>query len=190
MFAFFCFVFSTIADPTSERYNHLVKLCGYSPVMSLIEQELSMNLSTNGDATRNSSFIFYGSGISAADAIIFKFSEIISMLNIAVYFFAVAANTVIILVLLKDGFKLTSNICFFALAINDLLISIVWIIWLLVYHGVFSFSVGNILMYICNVYLLPCGEAIHSIGSWITMIVTLERLCCVMFPLKVTTLQS
>ena len=147
-----------------------------------------MNFSAESDSMGNSTFIYFHYTLSAFAMTLIWFTRIISVLNITVYCFAVVANIVIIMVLLKDGFKLTSNICFFALAIVDLLISMVWIPSLLTIIVSFDPSVTFVLLWIVDVYLQPCGEALHSIGSWIMVIVTLERLCCIMFPLKVTTL--
>ena len=87
--------------------------------------------------------------------------------------FAVPANIINILVFWKDGFKLTPNISFFVLAITDLLISIFDVPYLLRVYTTFV------------THAVPVSEALNTIGAWITAVITMERLCCIAFPLKV-----
>ena len=145
-----------------------------------------MNLGPAEDFMGNSSFFFQRFGLAANFERFFFFSDLILTLNIVVYCFSSVSNTIIILVLLKDGFKLTSNISFFALAIADLLVSIIWLPRLMSLHDVLYLYVNGNVRWIANALLFPCVEAINTIGSWITAVITVERMCCIMFPLKVT----
>ena len=182
MFAFFSsFCFSAILDPTFEPLL---------PTISLTEQSLRMNPSALGGPGGNFSFFYYRPGFSASDLIILKFSQIMTTLTLTVYCCGTVSNTAIILVLLKGGFKLTTNICFFALAIVNFLVSASWIPKLLNFQSVFGYHGSFIVLRMSRAYLQPLGEALQTVGSWITAIVAMERLCCIMFPLKVTTLHS
>ena len=146
---------------------------------------ITMDLPSAEDSVGNFSFFYSWPGISAYDQMIFTVSNVLLNLTMAIYGFSVVANTAIISVFLKDGFKSTSNISFFALAIADLLVSIIWFPWLMTFHHVLYKYISFFWMEIFNEFLLPCAEAIRSIGSLITAIISLERLCCIMFPLKV-----
>ncbi|KAK3725629.1 hypothetical protein RRG08_043046 [Elysia crispata] len=144
-----------------------------------------MDLPSAEDSVGNFSFFYSWPGISAYDQMIFTVSNVLLNLTMAIYGFAVVANTAIISVFLKDGFKSTSNISFFALAIADLLVSVIWFPWLMAFHHILYKYMSFFWIEMFNEFLLPCAEAIRSIGSLITAIISLERLCCIMFPLKV-----
>ncbi|GFR80059.1 chemosensory receptor B [Elysia marginata] len=110
--------------------------------------------------------------------------DVVSSLSVATYGFATLANVIVILVFLKDGLKSTSNISFIALAVTDVYVSIIWTLsqavlntWLC---GPFL-GLGEYLF----TYLQPSAEAMSTVGSWITAVITWERLCCVALPLKV-----
>ncbi|GFR94845.1 chemosensory receptor A [Elysia marginata] len=115
-----------------------------------------------------------------------KFLEdLITSVSIAVCGFSSLANSINIVVFLKEGFQSTSNISFFALAIADLLISIILTGYMLSQHSVIETSNGPITN-IITTYLIPCAESIDLIALWITTIITWERLFCIAFPLTVS----
>ena len=116
---------------------------------------------------------FTSGGFITFPAIFWLFNDIIQFATVTVLSFAVLANMINILVFFKDGFTATSNISFFVLAIVDLLVSAINIPLVLDMASDFVIQVA------------PCGEALNTIGSWVTVIITMERLCCVAFPLKV-----
>ncbi|GFR71744.1 Gypsy retrotransposon integrase-like protein 1 [Elysia marginata] len=104
--------------------------------------------------------------------------------SIAVYGFSTLASLIIMLVFWKDGLKTTSNVSFFALAVADLLVSV---------SGIGSEITSNSLLInslsdvhgTMNKYVFRWGITFDLVGSWITVIITWERLCCIAFPLKV-----
>ncbi|GFS15657.1 peptide receptor GPCR [Elysia marginata] len=112
------------------------------------------------------------------------YSDIVSSANIAVFGFSAMANSIVILVFFKDGFRSTSNISFFALAIADLLVSILWTVNQVNSHTKLL-RMNDPIRRFWEDKLFPCAEAINTIASWITAIITWERLCCIAFPLKV-----
>ncbi|GFS00278.1 chemosensory receptor B [Elysia marginata] len=113
-------------------------------------------------------------------------NDVVSSVNVAVFGFSVMANAIVILVFFKDGFRSTSNISFFSLAIADLLVSILWTIEQLDVHPMLVGIVGySPIMKFIQKQIFPCAEAFNTIASWITAIITWERLCCIAFPLKV-----
>ncbi|GFR83330.1 chemosensory receptor A [Elysia marginata] len=102
--------------------------------------------------------------------------------NLSVYVFSSLANFMNILVFWRDGFVSTSNISFFTLAIADLLVSLIWVSQQV---AQLTSQVYTPLGIFLGQYLFPCSEAINTLASWITVIITWERLCCISFPLKV-----
>ncbi|GFS10064.1 multitransmembrane protein [Elysia marginata] len=97
-----------------------------------------------------------------------------------VFGFAVLASILIVMVLLKDGFRTTSNISFFALAIADFCTSFMWFCYNAeLFPGFPANPVTSFLSRYTQV-----KEATNTIGAWITVIITWERLCCVALPLK------
>ena len=107
----------------------------------------------------------------------------------AVALFGVFGNMANILVYSKMGLKETTNISFFCLALNDLVVSI-----------------GTIIVEICEsppmkIVDLPPGALVLQIdfgtsffvysscgfGAWVTAILSTERCLCISFPMKVST---
>ncbi|GFR78500.1 chemosensory receptor B [Elysia marginata] len=105
---------------------------------------------------------------------------------IGVYGFSVVANAIVIFVFFKDGFRSTSNISFFALGITDVLVGTIWTLFNVRIHPYlerpFYFIPPDVDIW---KYIVLCADALASVGSWITAIITWERLCCIAFPLKV-----
>ena len=114
--------------------------------------------------------------------------NIIRPVNLFLSTFGVASNLVVILVFLKDGLSTTSNKTFFYLALTDLYISIYWILKLCIVclnvAGIYirNWKIDRFL----GLYVEDSAEAMNSIGAWITVVITTERLCCIAIPMKVS----
>ena len=102
-----------------------------------------------------------------------------------VAFFGILSNIANIVVFYKMGFSSVSNISLFCLAIVDFCSLCIILI----------FAVGNLPLF-QNAYLtisfldvsLAIGSVYYSfsaMGSWITAVISLERSCCIVFPMKV-----
>ncbi|GFS17591.1 chemosensory receptor A [Elysia marginata] len=110
--------------------------------------------------------------------------NVFALLCIAVCAFSVLSNLIVVTVFLKDGFKATTNISFFALGVSDILVSIVWGVYHFQNHSVISDLTASIGKYMES-HVTPAAEVLSTVGSWITVVITWERLCCIAFPLKV-----
>ncbi|GFS27061.1 peptide receptor GPCR [Elysia marginata] len=106
-------------------------------------------------------------------------------LGITIYGFSLLANSVVIYIFFKEGFKSTSNISFFALGITDILVSICWLFFNVRWHTQLARPYFDQLNLHIWKYVVICADAMSSVGSWITAVITWERLCCIAFPLKV-----
>ncbi|GFS07510.1 LOW QUALITY PROTEIN: hypothetical protein ElyMa_001251500, partial [Elysia marginata] len=102
-------------------------------------------------------------------------------LAMAVFAFSSLANVINITVFLKLGFKSTSNVSFFALAVADLLVGIMFTACLVNMHSVLQKPWTAAKKFV-SLHFLPTVEALSAFGSWVTTIITWERLCCVAFP--------
>ncbi|GFR63377.1 chemosensory receptor B [Elysia marginata] len=111
--------------------------------------------------------------------------NLVCSLGISIYGFSALANTIVCLVFFLDGFKSTSNISFFALGITDVLMSIIWALFNVRVHSKLGKPFYDLFKVEVWKYLIVCADALGSSGSWITAIITWERLCCIAFPLKV-----
>ncbi|GFS13782.1 chemosensory receptor B [Elysia marginata] len=106
----------------------------------------------------------------------------------AVALFGVFSNTANIIVYYKMGLQETTNISFFTLAINDVVVCLAFIV-VEICHSPFmkinelpSGSFALQCSYIASfVAYLCCG-----FGSWITAVLSTERCLCIALPLKVS----
>ena len=106
---------------------------------------------------------------------------------IAISIFGILSNVVNIVVYYRMGFSITANISLFCLAITDL--------YSLLFHILFS-SFGahplinddHLFMSLkdLNLTLNTLYQGFTAMGSWITAVISVERSCCVAFPMKVT----
>ncbi|KAK3783905.1 hypothetical protein RRG08_048684 [Elysia crispata] len=105
--------------------------------------------------------------------------------TILISFFGVLSNIANILIFYKMGFSSPSNISLFCLALVDLLI--------LCYILIVSFGNHPLFVGADLPFSLPdaarTGALVYygcsAISSWITAIITVERSCCVAYPMKV-----
>ncbi|GFO07552.1 peptide receptor gpcr [Plakobranchus ocellatus] len=97
----------------------------------------------------------------------------------------VIANIANVLVFWKMGFTVVCNISFFCLSLSDLFCS-----GFLILQGMsiqpnvarldLKISVKDITTYMC-----PIFWCISAFGSWVTALISMERCCCIVLPLKV-----
>ncbi|GFR57949.1 multitransmembrane protein [Elysia marginata] len=117
------------------------------------------------------------------EILVFK-DTVITSLTIAVYGFSALASIIVMMVFWKDGLRSTSNISFFALSIADLLTSLFGISGEVI-NNVMPQDAMNDAIGLMVLYFFPWVETFYAVGSWITAIITWERLWCIAFPLKV-----
>ena len=109
--------------------------------------------------------------------------------------FGILSNIVIILLFLKDGLATSSNKSFFCLALTDLYICIYWMLQVIAgYVGAYpelrigckEYSCYKRFINFVIFYMQESADAMNSVGAWITVIITTERLCCIAIPMKVS----
>ena len=114
------------------------------------------------------------------------------MVDTSIYCFGFLANVPILWIFFKEGFASTSNINFFSLGGADLCVCFIYIVnylfrWILRHSFLCRrYSSCNEMFTIWDVYLFPNQEALKSFSAWITAVITLERLLCITFPMKVS----
>ncbi|GFR92683.1 chemosensory receptor A [Elysia marginata] len=112
-------------------------------------------------------------------------SQLFTSLNVAVNSFSTLANIVVVVVFLnKDGFKSTANVSFSALGITDVLVSFIWALYHMTFHRKISKYI-KMDRYLTS-HVVPSMEILATVSSYITAVITWERLICVAFPLKVS----
>ena len=100
------------------------------------------------------------------------------------YCCGIVLNSTTLVIFFNIGFTSNANITFFALAIADLYYSFHEVMTLTMADFYFSCDVcGVILGCLKNIGLY---EATETTCAWITTVITLERLCCIAFPMKVS----
>ncbi|RUS88438.1 hypothetical protein EGW08_003775 [Elysia chlorotica] len=104
--------------------------------------------------------------------------------TIPISFFGILTNITNILVFYKMGFSSPSNLSLFCLAISDLLCLCYILIVSFGNHPLLldddlPMSLADVTRTGANVYW-----ASAAIGAWITAVITVERSCCVAFPIK------
>ena len=106
----------------------------------------------------------------------------------SVYCFGFLSNIIVLWIFFSDGFASTSNINFFSLGVADLCVCIFFLVRELFqligryFRGQKAFQEISI---IYSTYFFSNNEALKSFSAWITALITLERLICIIFPLKV-----
>ena len=135
----------------------------------------------------NQSYVFT---IPASWTRFYLFKERMDAVDMSVYCFGFLSNIPILWIFFTEGFASTSNINFFALGVADLSVCIFFIMqellfkWL--YSLCFEYTTCLDMREIWTTYFFPNQEAIKSFSAWITALITLERLLCITFPLKVS----
>ena len=107
----------------------------------------------------------------------------------SVYSFGFLSNILVLWIFFTDGLTTTSNISFFSLGAADLCVCSLFIVQELFTKTFRYFSNSTTfdeIWYIWRVYFFPNQDALKSFSAWITAVITLERLICVTFPLKVS----
>ena len=117
------------------------------------------------------------------DAVLYSFAY----LKCSVFCFGFLSNIIVLLVFHKDGLNSPSNISLFSLGMIDFIICTDALFWLLM--SLFPSLCTGLCYRIERFYLdyiRPSDEPLVSMGAWITAVITLERLCCIRFPMKVS----
>ena len=96
----------------------------------------------------------------------------------------ILCNVPVIIIFFKAGLSSSSNICFVALGITDLCYSLLTSIWRIMdIHGSWSIKFAALDM-------SRTTSGMNGLSTWITFIISLERLFCILFPLKVSSNQK
>ena len=112
------------------------------------------------------------------------FRLFVSPLTIAICTFGIFSNIINILIFYKMGLSSSSNISFFCLAIADA--CNVSAALVMSFEDMFDDS--HLLMAMRDVTLLTSHAYyfFSAMSSWITTIISMERSCCIIYPLKVS----
>ena len=100
-------------------------------------------------------------------------------------FGGIFTNAANICIFHKLGLSSTSNLNFFTLAIADLLFISYLIAAEVLIHPSVDGVVMNISVASLMAYFYPLNLAYSAFGSWVTTIISVERSCSIVFPLKV-----
>ena len=114
--------------------------------------------------------------------------DVLSNLQTFIFCFGFISNLLVLLVFFKNGFALASNVSFFALAGADLYVCFIFVTWMIAgftYSNCMASTICDWLFTFWRWSLTPSKQGLKSLGAWITTAITLERLCSIMFPLKV-----
>ena len=107
----------------------------------------------------------------------------------SIYCFGFLSNILVLWIFFTDGFATTSNINFFSLGAADLCVCSLFIVeefFSQTFRYFYNSATFLEIWYIWRDYFFPNQEALKSFSAWITAVITLERLICVLFPLKVS----
>ena len=106
---------------------------------------------------------------------------------IATACFGILSNLSVLIVFFKEGFVSTSTISFFSLALTDFYVCSYWAIRFTLNFLWDYLAFRNFLNFI-HEHVEKTTDAMNMLGAWITTIITMERLCCIAFPIKVSLL--
>ena len=116
-----------------------------------------------------------------------EFYKFITIAVTSLYCFGIPSNIIILWIFYTDGFASTSNINFFSLGVTDLCICTIHVvrrffdsIWGVCLQNTICITILRILQFI------SVSEAYESFSTWITALITLERLLCITSPMKVS----
>ena len=135
--------------------------------------------SINGSLTKNA-----GSTQILSDALLLELLKPIHVLIYPFIIMGVLTNTVNILVFWRLDFSAVSNISLFSLSIADLM-NLVFIANSLVCNS--PFFTLEVFMPSLHFSLIshPLHYSVMAFSSWITAVISMERCCCIMLPMKV-----
>ena len=104
---------------------------------------------------------------------------------LATSIFGIFSNIANIVVFYKMGFSVASNINLFCLAITDLYCVCHFTVISLGNHPLLQNPSLVISMQDLTYFLTLLYYGFSAVGSWITAIISVERSCCIAFPMKV-----
>ena len=110
----------------------------------------------------------------------------LSSLVTAISIFGILSNCVNIVVFYKMGFSVVINISLFCLAIADLLCVLYLILGSCAVHPLIRDDYLVMSLFDIALSLNPVHYFFSAMGAWITAVISVERSCCVAFPIKVT----
>ena len=106
-----------------------------------------------------------------------------------IYCFGFLSNVLVLWIFFTDGFATTSNINFFSLGAADLCVCSLFIVkefFTKTFRYFRNSTTFLEIWYIWRDYFFTNQEALKSFSAWVTAVITLERLLCVTFPLRVS----
>ena len=104
----------------------------------------------------------------------------------AISIFGIFSNSVNIVVFYKMGFSVVTNISLVCLANVDMFCLFIIIIGSCAGHPAIRDDYLVISMYDLAITLTRVHYFFSAMGAWITAVISVERSCCVAFPMKVT----
>ena len=123
------------------------------------------------------------------DLSVFTWINYVFLCNI-IALFGFFSNIVNALVFRKHGFTEAITVSLFALALSDFFqLAMVLLVSnfhvpMLVFHSHFTFFLNRITYYVCGVLRI----CLSRIAIWITVLITLERCVCILYPFKIKVL--
>ena len=111
---------------------------------------------------------------------LYSVRELVNWAQIALYWLGLVSNVPILVIFFKQGFSSSTNIGFFSLALTDLSVCVVYIVFLtseacLYYWEYFWYFWGRFIF----------QDMPRELYAWIAAVIVLERLCIITLPEKV-----
>ena len=104
--------------------------------------------------------------------------------------FGIFSNSVNIVVFYKMGFSVVTNICLFCLAIVDISCLSIMMIDQCANHPLIRDDYLVMSLHDMSMSLFPVRYFVWAMAAWITAVISVERSCCVAFPMKVNTIST
>ena len=108
----------------------------------------------------------------------------------SMYYFGCLSNIPVLVTFYRNGLSSTSNLSFFVLAAVDQFICFLWTP-LAIHRWTSTLCYksqlcAELYTFYSMTLLYPGKESFKSFGAFITVIITVERLCSILFPMKVS----